>query len=125
MDHKQNAGRTEKLHDLIRQCWTDAAFKARLLADPAAVLREIGWDVPAGKRIVFVENTPSVLHITLPPAPPVAELDLTPEQMDQVADRGGAYAGTHATVCYSCGTENCTVYGCGYRKPRTAGARQG
>src|SRR5437588_119470 len=101
--------RRTKWEDLVRRAWTDAAFKARLLADPLAVLREEGWEAPAGKTVRVVENTEDVLFLTLPASPPVAELILTPEQMDRIASDGGASA-QHRT--YGCGTYRCTNYTC-------------
>jgi hypothetical protein len=59
---------------LVARAWADPAFKARLLADPAAVLKEHGLLVPAGITIKVVENTDKVLHLTLPLKPSPEEL---------------------------------------------------
>jgi hypothetical protein len=88
-----------KWHDLVRKAWMDADFKARLLDNPLAVLREEGWDIPAGKQVRIVENTTDVMCLTLPAAPPVAELILTPEQMDRIADVSVLGTPTHASHC--------------------------
>jgi hypothetical protein len=63
---------------LIARAWADAAFKARLLADPVAVLQEHGLTVPPGVQVKVVENTDQVLYLMLPPAPSgeLAEEDL-------------------------------------------------
>ncbi len=55
---------------IVAQAWADADYKARLLADPAAVLKEAGLDVPAGITLQVVENTANVAHFVLP-APPI------------------------------------------------------
>jgi hypothetical protein len=54
---------------LVARAWADPAFKARLLADPAAVLKENGLQVPAGMQVQVVEDTDKVLHLPLPSAP--------------------------------------------------------
>src|SRR5262245_16943545 len=55
---------------ITAQAWSDPAYKARLIADPARVLREAGIDVPAGMKVKAVENTGDTAHFILP-APPV------------------------------------------------------
>ena len=42
---------------LVARAWADPAFKAKLLADPAGVLKENGLTPPAGKQFKVVENT--------------------------------------------------------------------
>jgi Nitrile hydratase, alpha chain len=41
---------------LVAKAWLDAALRERLLAEPAAVLREHGFDVPAGTEVKIVEQ---------------------------------------------------------------------
>ena len=60
--------------ELVARAWADPAFKAKLLADPAAVLKENGLQVPAGITIKVVENSPKVLHLTIPVPPAPEEL---------------------------------------------------
>jgi hypothetical protein len=67
---------------LVAQAWADEAFKQRLLADPAAVLKERGLAVPPGVRVRVVENSDQVLHLTLPQKP---TSDLAPEDLERVA----------------------------------------
>jgi hypothetical protein len=54
---------------IVATAWADAEFKARLLADPRAVLAEHGIDAPDGVEFVVVEDTDAVRHLTLPPSP--------------------------------------------------------
>ncbi len=70
---------------IVAKAWSDEAFKAKLLADPAAALKESGIDVPKGVEVRVVENTASVFHFILPPSP--AE-ELTDEDLDKVAGGG-------------------------------------
>jgi hypothetical protein len=54
---------------IIAKAWADEGFKARLLADPAAVAAAEGIAVPAGVKIVVHENKPGELHVVLPAKP--------------------------------------------------------
>jgi hypothetical protein len=51
---------------LATRALTDPALKAKLLADPAAVLKANGLKVPTGMTIKVVENTDKVVHLVLP-----------------------------------------------------------
>jgi hypothetical protein len=78
---------------LVARAWADPAFKAKLIADPAAVLKENGLLVPAGITLKVVENTPKVLHLTLP-LPPAPE-ELSEEELHRAA-------GGHCRGCGGC-----------------------
>lgn len=54
--------------------WTDEAFKADLLAAPAAVLDEHGIEMPEGVYVKMVENTEEIVHFILPAPPEKGEL---------------------------------------------------
>jgi hypothetical protein len=71
---------------LIARAWSDPALKARLLADPAAVLKENGVTVPAGVTVRVVEDTDAVLNLVLPVKPAPAEL--SDEELRQAAGGG-------------------------------------
>jgi len=60
---------------IVAQAWADADYKARLLADPAAVAREAGVDLPAGVDLRVVENTADKFHLVLPALPDAARDD--------------------------------------------------
>ena len=51
---------------IVARAWGDPAFKARLLADPAGVLKDYGLLPPRGWQLKVVENTPKVVHLILP-----------------------------------------------------------
>lgn len=72
-----------KWNQLIAKAWADPALKQRLLANPAEVLKEEGMVTPPGVQIKVVENTETVIHLTLPP-PPTPE-ELSEEELQQVA----------------------------------------
>ena len=76
---------------LFAACWKDEALKARLLADPKAVLKEHGLDVPDGIDVKVVENADDCVHITLP-APPAGDMDLSDEELSNAAGGGSCAA---------------------------------
>ena len=89
-----------KLAEVFAACWKDEDLKARFMADPKAVLKEHGLDVPDGIDVKVVENADDCVHITLP-APPAEHLDLSDDEIGQAA------AGTTVTWptlrgCYDC-----------------------
>jgi nitrile hydratase alpha subunit len=47
---------------VVARAWTDPAYKARLLADGPAAVREMGID-PGETRLVVVENTPQLHNV--------------------------------------------------------------
>ena len=75
---------------VVARAWRDPAFKAKLIADPQAVLREAGMAVPAGATVKVVENTGTHLHFVLPPKP-VGQL--SDEALDEVAAGAGPIPG--------------------------------
>lgn len=64
----------EQWNQIVTRALTDAAFKQRLLAEPATVIKEQGIAVPSGVEIRVVENTDSVVHLTLPSPAAAGEL---------------------------------------------------
>ncbi len=84
---------------LVARAWADPAFKARLLADPAAVLEENGL-APAGKQFKVVEDTDEVVHLVLPGRPGPQEL--SEEELQPVAvgraTRAASAAARNATA---------------------------
>jgi hypothetical protein len=82
---------------VVAKAWADEAFKQRLVAEPATVLREQGIEVPAGMEVRVVENTADRAYLVLP-KPPQGEL--SEEQLAQVA--GGGCAGLGPDFCHLC-----------------------
>ena len=54
---------------IIAKAWRDPAFKAELIANPAAALKAEGIDVPAGMAVTVLEHTDKQFHLVLPPVP--------------------------------------------------------
>jgi hypothetical protein len=83
----------KKMGKVIAKAWSDADFKARLLANAAEILQAEGIEIPAGVKIDVVENTNEHFYLVIPNQPE----ELSDEQLDKVA--GGFYS---ATVSYCC-----------------------
>ncbi|TWB15508.1 putative ribosomally synthesized peptide [Nitrospirillum amazonense] len=77
------------IDDIIAKAWGDEAFRARLLADPAAVLRDEGVDLPVGALVQVLEDTATVQTLVLPTRP-----------WDLVEDALEGAAGVLSAVCY-------------------------
>jgi len=71
---------------IIAKAWSDPAFKAELIANPAAALKAEGFDVPAGVAVTVLENTDKQFHLVLPPVPTDG---LSEQELDAVAGGGG------------------------------------
>jgi hypothetical protein len=54
---------------IIAKAWRDPAFKAELIANPAAALKAEGVDVPDGMAVTVLENSDNQFHLVLPPVP--------------------------------------------------------
>ena len=72
------------LRKLIAKAWSDAKFKAKLMADPASVLRTEGMEVPEGMKIHVFENTEDRMYLVIPNRPE----NLTDEELDFAATQG-------------------------------------
>jgi nitrile hydratase len=78
---------------IVARAWTDPGFKARLLADGLAAIREFGFDGPEAQHLVVVENTPAVHNLvvcTLCSCYPWAVLGLPPAWYKSPAYRSRA-----------------------------------
>ena len=80
-NQEQRQEQAKRYGQVVARAWRDEAFKQRLLADPAGVLREHGIAVPAGQQVRVVEDTDQQVHLPLPAKPG----NLSDEQLDQVA----------------------------------------
>jgi hypothetical protein len=83
-DEKQNTAAVQG--KIIARAWRDPAFKAKLIADPKAVLQEAGVTLPPNITVEVLENTDTHVHFVLPPKPREA---LSDEALDKVAGAVG------------------------------------
>jgi len=72
---------------IIAKAWRDPAFKAALIANPAAALKAECINVPAIMTVTVMENTDKQFHLVLPPEP---SDELSDEALDGVAGGGGS-----------------------------------
>ena len=66
---------------VVARAWTDAAFKARLLADGTAAIEQFGYVGHATGHLIAVENTPAIHNLvvcTLCSCYPFAILGMSP-----------------------------------------------
>jgi hypothetical protein len=77
---------------VVAKAWQDEAFKQRLLATPAEVLKEHGAEIPAGVQVKVLEGRTepefgaNTVVLPLPPKPSAAEL--SEDELDRVAAGG-------------------------------------
>jgi hypothetical protein len=65
----QQGGRTAEaaLDRLLAKASTDSVFRFQLLHDTHAALASVGVKVPPGVTLKVVENSPTLVHLVLPP----------------------------------------------------------
>lgn len=73
----------------------DKAFRARLLADPAAALEQLGIALPVGVSLTVVEETASRRYLVLPAKPPT---DQVPDTDLAGVSGGGQIGGTVGNI---------------------------
>ncbi len=76
-----------QLAELFAACWKDEALKARFMADPKAVMKEHGLDMPDNLDVKVVENADNCVHITMPKAPD-GHHELSDEELSAAAGGG-------------------------------------
>ena len=78
---------------VVARAWLDPGFKARLLADGAAAITELGFGGSGGGHLHVVENTPAVHNLvvcTLCSCYPIAVLGIPPTWYKTAAYRARA-----------------------------------
>jgi hypothetical protein len=93
---------------VVGLAWADDAFKQRLFANPAKVLKEWGVTVPAGLQVKVLENTDplpedtdELLHLVLHPRPSAEAL--SEEEL---------FGGVPGHAVAGCGCERCSCHHC-------------
>jgi hypothetical protein len=99
---------------IVGRAWADEGFKQRLLADPAAVLKEYDLAPPSGVNVELLqesdwvpESTDETLYLVLPVKPSDDELS-----EDELCSVGGAVAAKRCgcewcSRCHRCHCEWC------------------
>jgi hypothetical protein len=91
---EEGKGKSKILGQLISKAWSDEAFKARLLSDTMATLKEHGIEVPEGVTVKAVENADKVFHIVIPSKP---SRKLSEDELAKIA--AGCAVGCCMTEC--------------------------
>jgi hypothetical protein len=73
---------------LIAESWRDDSLSARLRTEPAAVLQELGIEIPAGRSLRVHQNTDDVINLVIPTKPP---RELADTDTAQSSDNGYFY----------------------------------
>ena len=109
------------LQTVVNKAWDDAQFKSKLIANPkSAIQSATGLSVPADVKIVVNDQTnEETVYLNIPPKPDYDNMELTDEQMEQVA--GGevvltTFAVTMATAAASVVTVSTTIVAVGNNK---------
>lgn len=93
--------------DLIRKAANDPKFRAELLKDPDPVVEKFtGVKLPAGVKVVILEDAPSVVHLVLPRE--TNQRELSDETLTSVV--GGVGAVTRRFACDSSNQVNCVPF---------------
>jgi Nitrile hydratase, alpha chain len=79
-----------KWEKIVGKAWKDEAYKRRLVADPAAVLKEEGLEPPKDTQVRIMEDTPNVVHLALRAKP---SMELSEEDLLRVVGGGKAIGG--------------------------------
>lgn len=95
----QNDAQNKAFGAIVARSWSDAGFRAQLLADPTATLTANGFHMSDGKHVEIVEDSDTVVHLVLPQRPS----ELSDEELDSVA---GGY------MSFPCATEDGPIKYC-------------
>jgi len=75
-------GWVEAWEPIVGRAWDDEQFKKRLLTEPSAIFKEHGVETAPGVKLKVLENTESIIHLTVPTNP---EMDVTREEIEGAA----------------------------------------
>ena len=82
------------LQTVINKAWEDAQFKSALVTNPkSAIHSATGLAVPDNVNIVVNDQTnEDIIYLNIPPKPDFDSMELTDEQLEQVAGGEVAFA---------------------------------
>jgi hypothetical protein len=62
--------RIQQFNQVNARAWLDDAFRRKLVSDPEGTLKEQGVEVPAGVKVVVVEDDERKVYWVIPKRPP-------------------------------------------------------
>ena len=74
--------RNRQMQQIIAKCWSDEAFKEKLVADPHTTLAGEGVEIPEGVNINVHSNTADTFHLVIPAMP--EDVELSDKELDEV-----------------------------------------
>ena len=95
---------SDALQTMANDCRDDAAFRARVDAEPRAAFADRGLPCPGNAELRVVRNTADVFHLAIPPDPNTALADASLEQT-----AGGGSASSISTLPSCIGTFGCAT----------------
>ena len=75
--------RNRQMQQIIAKCWSDEAFKEKLVADPHATLAAEGVEIPEGVNINVLSNSSDTFNLVIPAMPD--DVELSDDELDGVA----------------------------------------
>ena len=79
----------ELLQTIIQKAWEDEAFKQELIANPLDAIEKATGDrvsIPEGKTLIVKDQTnDAVIYINIPAEPNMDDMELSEEQLEDVA----------------------------------------
>ena len=80
--------RNRQMQQIIAKCWSEEAFKQKLVADPHATLAAEGVHIPTAVKITVLTNTADTNYLVIPAKPD--DVELSDEDLDGVAGGYGS-----------------------------------
>lgn len=89
--------RARILENIITRAWSDDAFKAQLVSDPAAAVEKAyGLKLPASITVKVIEETEDTRYVVIPYRPQSCD-DLTDADLAAIAGGASASTGTYSS----------------------------
>ncbi len=75
------------IQTVINKAWEDDNFRQELVSNPNAAIASVtGGSVPANYELVVADQTdPATIYLNIPPKPNFDNMELSDEQLEQVA----------------------------------------
>lgn len=76
-----------EIQTVINKAWNDDQFRRVLVNSPKMAIKSAtGLDIPEGVKLIFNDQTdPNKMYINIPPKPDFDNMELSDEQLEQVA----------------------------------------